>query len=251
MIADILSIQGQGPAVAYVPGIDGSGEMLLGTANRIEQHFTLVRFRYLSQGEDSYAALASSIAEKIKAEGLDPCILLAESFGGAVAFQAALDHPKAFCALLIVNSFVYFRRRFRLSLARLTAPLVPQICFHGGRKLFAPWSLFGNRRDPKALAAFRAHCGTYFDQGYRRRLKMIEGVDLRPRLGQVQQPVLLVASDRDKIVDSVSSAREMLAALPHAEMEIAKGGGHLILPLQEEPWVQRLERLQQKGPCDR
>jgi pimeloyl-ACP methyl ester carboxylesterase len=251
MIAKLLTREGSGPPVAYVPGIDGSGELLLGTAGRVAERFTLMRFHYLPQEEDSYSRLATSLMEGVKAQGFSRCILLTESFGGAVSFQAALDFPDQVCALLVVNSFVYYRRRLRLGLARLTAPLVPEICFHGGRKLFAPWSLFGKRSDPEALAAFRAHCGTYFDQGYRRRLHMIQGLDLRPRLSQIQQPVLLVASDRDKIVDSLRSGREMLEALPHAELQIAEGGGHLILPLRDEPWVQRLEELQAKGRCDR
>ena len=251
MIAKLLAREGEGPAVAYVPGIDGSGELLLETAARIAERFTLLRFRYLAEGEDSYPFLAASIIQEVKAQGFERCILLAESFGGAVAFQAALGFPETVCALLIVNSFVHYRRRFRLGLARLTAPLVPKFCFHKGRKLFAPWSLFGKRRDPEALAAFRAHCGTYFDAGYRRRLRMIQGLDLRSRLGQVRQPVLLVVSDQDRIVDSLRSGREMAEALPQAELEIAKGGGHLILPLREEPWVQRLQRLQARGPCDR
>ncbi len=248
MIAKLLAREGSGPPVAYVPGVDGSGELLLGTAARIAECFTLMRFHYLPEGEDSYPHLAASVMKEIKAQGFGRCILLTESFGGGVSFQAALDFPEQVCALLVVNSFVHYRRRLRLGLARLTAPLVPKICFHGGRKLFAPWSLFGKRTDPAALAAFRAHCGTYFDIGYRRRLRMIQELDLRPRLGEVHQPVLLVASDQDKVVDSVRSSREMLAALPNAELQIAEGGGHLILPLRDEPWVQRLERLQAKCP---
>ena len=251
MIAKLLGRAGSGPAVAYVPGIDGSGELLLGTAARIAELFTLMRFRYLPEGEDSYPHLAASIMQEVKAQGFARCILLTESFGGGVSFQAALDDPEGVCALLVVNSFVHYRRRLRLGLARLTAPLVPKICFHGGRKLFAPWSLFGKRTDREALAAFRAHCGTYFDEGYRRRLRMIQELDLRARLAEVRQAVLLVASDRDKIVDSLRSAKEMLDALPNAELQIVEGGGHLILPLRDEPWVQRLEELQAKPPCDR
>jgi alpha-beta hydrolase superfamily lysophospholipase len=79
--------------------------------------------------------------------------------------------------------------------------------------------------------------------GYRRRLRMIAGLDLRGRLRDVRQPVALFAGDRDRIVASVPLGRAMQRGLPDAELEVIRGGGHLLLPLSSLPWEDWLEKL--------
>jgi hypothetical protein len=59
--------------------------------------------------------------------------------------------------------------------------------------------------------------------------------------------VALFASDSDKIVPSVPAAREMLRGLPDATLEILPRAGHVVLPLAEEPWVDRLRALERRA----
>ena len=246
MIAEILSEAGEGPPVLYVPGIDASGELLLGTAASIENRFRLVRMRYLSEDveprdSDPYTQLAASIADATK--HLEPALIVAESFGGAVALQLALDYPKRFVGLMIVNSFAHYSPRFKIGLSRLVTPLVPGAVFKQGRRFLAPKTLFGDREDKEAVAAFQVIEGVRFDIGYRRRLRMVQKLDLRPRLAEIEQPIALYAADNDVIVDSVNEMQQMANSLPNATFEVVEGGGHLVLPLSEEPWVERLEAV--------
>jgi len=246
VIAELLDEGGEGPPVLYIPGIDASGQLLLGTADSVRGRFKLLRLQYVSEADeprhdDPYEHLAASIAEATQHVG--PALLLAESFGGAVALQLALDYPKRFVGLMIVNSFAHYSPRFKIALSRALTPLVPGSVFKTGRRFFAPKALFGERDDKEAVAAFQVIEGVRFDKGYRRRLRMIQKLDLRPRLAEVQQPVALYASDNDLIVDSVSEMRLMSESLPNATFEIVEGGGHLVLPLSAEPWVERLEAV--------
>ena len=90
MFAEVLSDRGRGTTVVYLPGIDGSGQLLLGTAPRLEERYRLVRMRYrLSANPDhrTYAHLARSAIEAVTLRGVERMVLLAESFGGAVALQ--------------------------------------------------------------------------------------------------------------------------------------------------------------------
>lgn len=234
--------------MVYVPGIDGTGELLLGTARRLEERFRLVRLRYDVEGpgeevRDTYPALAGSVAGVIGELGIERSVVIAESFGGAVALQLALDRPERVSALGIVNSFAFYPRRARLALARRAAPLVPRPLFHLGRRWLAPFALFGERRDPDSIAAFRAIPGACFDEGYARRLAMIAGLDLRPRLPELTLPVRLWASGTDRVVPSVACLREVAAALPDARLEVVPGAGHLLLPLADQPWPDRVSEL--------
>ena len=53
----------------------------------------------------------------------------------------------------------------------------------------------------------------------------------------------IYASDHDRIVPAIPGAEVMAAALPDATYEVLPGTGHLILPLAEEPWVERMRSL--------
>jgi pimeloyl-ACP methyl ester carboxylesterase len=53
-----------------------------------------------------------------------------------------------------------------------------------------------------------------------------------PRLGEIQAPVLLLFGERDRLVP-LACAREALARLPNARLEVLPGCGHW--PQREQP----------------
>jgi pimeloyl-ACP methyl ester carboxylesterase len=239
-------------AIVYLPGIDGTGELLLGTAARLAESFRLLQLRYEHRtGEelvgDGYGELARSVAESIAAQGIERVLLLADSFGVSLALRTALDHPELVAGMALVNGFAYYPRRLRLALPSALAPLVPRSLFKLGRSVGAQRSLFAPRRDAVALREFRALPGAYFDAGYRQRLEMVRRVDLRPRLADIRQPVAIYASDHDRIVPAIPGAEVMAAALPDATYEVLPRAGHLVLPLAEEPWVERMQSLARRA----
>lgn len=258
MRAELLSDRGSGLPVVYVPGIDGTGELMLGSAARVEERFRLLRLHY-PRGpaagedpatEDTYPQLAASCAAAIRAAGVERCLVLAESFGGAVALQLALDHPELVRGLIVVNSFVRFPKRISLRLGWWLSPLVPRFAFDAFRRLLGPWFLFADRRNRKAIADFQALWGTLFDEHYRRRMRMILGLDLRERVQELSQPLMLLASTRDRVVPSMRTMPVIERAVPHATLEVVEGAGHLILPLEELDWPGRLAELAGRAGLD-
>ena len=250
---------GAGPPLVYVPGLDGSGELLLGTADRLAERFRLVRLGFVTSGPpppagDDYASLARSVARCLDEARIERALVVSESFGGAVAFQLALDAPERVAALAVVNSFARYDRPWKALLSRELLRLTPKFAYDIGRTLFAPTVILGPRRDPVAAKAFRSAPLLGLDDGYLRRLTMIARVDLLDRLGEVHQPVALFASNRDRIVRSVAAARAMAERLPDVTLEILPGGGHGALPLSAEPWLARMEDLLarcEEGPRSR
>ncbi|MEO2094456.1 MAG: alpha/beta hydrolase [bacterium] len=246
MSASLRSDRGVGLPVVYVPGIDGTGALLLGLEERIERNKRLLTIRYDMSPEPtpgSYEELAASVAEVIRRAGVERCLILAESFGGAVALRLAADHPEIVGGLMIINSFAYFPERINIEFALRMTQVMPNPIFHFARLWIAPMRLFGQRRDPQALLDFRALKGSEFDAGYCRRMKMIKNLDMRSRLALVKQPTALYAGDADKIVSSVGCLSDIKRVLSDATLEIIPGGGHLILPLAAEPWVERIDAL--------
>jgi pimeloyl-ACP methyl ester carboxylesterase len=264
VFAEVVSDRGRGTALVYVPGIDGSGQLLLGTAPRLEQHFRLIRLRYRTSANpahETYAHLAASAIEAVSLRGVERMVLLAESFGGAVALRAALDFPSQVTALALVNTFVHYRRRAHLALSRVALRCTPSWAIVAGRRVFAPRMLFGARDDRSAISAFlgdqerassrrsatKAKDPTAvlwgLDPGYHARMRMIQGLDLRADLARVSQPVVIFASGKDRIVESARSAREMASLLPDSEVEILDGRGHVVLPIADIDWPGHFDRL--------
>ena len=248
MIARVRGAAGAGPPVVYVPGIDGTGELLLETGPRLAESFRLIRLSYEAErpapaGGDRYEDLAQSIVDRLDELGVERAILLAESFGGGVALHVALAHPERVSGLLIVNSFAYYSARARLLWSTLSSPLIPDPLFHLGRRYLAPRLLFGPRRESESFRSFQRLSGVAFDDGYCRRLRMIRRLDLRPNLPAIRMPVALYASDSDRVVQSVHEMSAMAQRLPNATFEVLRDMGHLALPMVEEPWTERLQAL--------
>jgi pimeloyl-ACP methyl ester carboxylesterase len=183
MFTEVVSDRGSGPVVVYVPGIDGTGNLLMSTADRLEQRFRLLRLRYVlgvNEKNQTYEHLAKSLVQTVSLRGVDSMILLAESFGGAVAMQAALDHADRVQALALVNTFPRFHSRLQLGLSSFGSALVPAWLVAWGRRNLAPRLLFGGHRDAAAADSFRnTDAGWKLDEGYRARFRMIRGLDGR------------------------------------------------------------------------
>ncbi|MAF64847.1 MAG: hypothetical protein CMJ84_04215 [Planctomycetes bacterium] len=256
MLACVHTDSGTGTPLVYIPGIDGTGELLLGTRSRLAAHFRVVCLRYdlepgVEFGRDTYEGLAGSVVDVLDECGIEAPLLLAESFGGPLGLHLALDHPERVSALAIVNSFAHYRLRARLALTNAVMPRIPVSLARIVRRHVGPVMLMGPRRDAEMVSEFRRVEGLVFGEGYLRRARMLSSVDLRPRLAQVRRPVALFASERDGIVDSVPQAREMAAAIPGATMEIIPRAAHIALPLADEPWLERLQALGAAGTLPR
>ncbi len=247
MQAEIVATAGTGPPLFYLPGIDGSGELLLGTAPRLERRFRLTRLCYGGDATGDYATLASSVARCITSTGAERALVLAESFGVAVALQTALDHPARVAGLALVNGFAHYRDRFGLALTRSVFALAPQAWIHATRARFVQRGLFAPRRDDEALRALLGLRGDWFDARYRARLALIQRLDLRARLAAIRCAVALFAADKDRVVAAVPAAREMQSSLAGSELFVIQDAGHLVLPLAEEPWEARLELLARRA----
>ncbi|MFT5285195.1 MAG: pimeloyl-ACP methyl ester carboxylesterase [Planctomycetota bacterium] len=247
-LAEVRSDAGSGLPVVFIPGLDGSGELLLGTAARLRAHFRVVCMCYRTHGAppaqgDQYKDLAKSVVNEMDRLGIERAIILAESFGGAVAFRTAIDSPERVAALAIVNSFAFYRRTLRLAISRSILRVVPPSVYKLCRYLFAPLVLLAPRRDPQAIAEFRTAPLLDLSGGYLRRMKLIGSLEMRSELSRVTQPVHLFASTHDRVLNSVRAAEEMAALLPDAEITILSKAGHVVLPLSEEPWLERLQTL--------
>jgi 3-oxoadipate enol-lactonase len=174
------------------------------------------------------AAVADRMAEAVKdaADGED-AIVLGNGYGGFVALQMAIRHPNIAKKLVLADCGAAFsepgREAFRNMAAASKAKGLSAITDVAMRRLFAPEfqaahpDLMQDRReaflrtDPEV---FRAACDA------------LAALDLRPELGKVKVPVLVLVGEHDEATPPPMS-HELAAGLPQAYLEIIPGCAHV------------------------
>ena len=70
---------------------------------------------------------------------------------------------------------------------------------------------------------------------------VMPNVDIRELLPQISAPTLLITGDRDPIIPP-AQALLIKKMIPHAELEMIKGGGHLLFAERPLEYQQTLRR---------
>lgn len=173
--------------------------------------------------------LANLIAETLPDQGN----VVGWSLGGLIAMQIALHHPEKIRRLILVGSVARFVRdddwRYAISselLQNFSESLsndLQQTLQH-----FLALQIQDSDDNHAILHKLRAQINsndapqTAALQGG---LQILQGVDLRTQLPQLQQPTLMIFGKRDALTRP-QAARQMLALLPNAQLEIIDGAGH-------------------------
>jgi pimeloyl-ACP methyl ester carboxylesterase len=222
-------VTGSGPPLVYVPGLDGSGELLFKQTPDLARFFRVVSYRLRETGEFSYQDLTDDLASVIEGACAGRATIVAESFGGTVALSFALRYPSMIERLVIVNSFPRYPGRIRLWLATRLASILPSGLTMIARVIADSLGLIIDRVEPLVRERFVEVIKGVRLEGYRRRLRLIEEFDVEDRLGEIKTPTLLLAGDRDLVVPSVRAARMMSRRMPNATVKVVRGGGHALL----------------------
>jgi 3-oxoadipate enol-lactonase len=224
---------GRGPPLFLFHSLLSDRASFDAIAPKLAQSFRVVvpelpgfgRSRAVAEG---FAAIADRMAELVEdAAGGEAAIVLGNGYGGFVALQMALRHPAIATRLVLADAGAAFsepgRDAFRAMAAAAGARGLPAITEVAMRRLFAPEfqarhpDLMRDRReaflrtDPEV---FRAACGALAE------------LDLRPQLGGLEVPVLVLVGEQDEATPPPMS-RELAAMLPNARLAILPGCAHV------------------------
>src|SRR6202165_4463297 len=161
-------------------------------------------------GGGGLAGAADRMAEAVKeAAGGEEAIVLGNGYGGFVALQMAIRHPRIATKLILADCGAAFsepgREAFRNMAAASRAKGLSAITDVAMRRLFAPEfqqanpDLMRDRREAFLRTnpeVFRAACDALAE------------LDLRPQLGQVKVPVLVLVGEHDEATPPPMSDRK-------------------------------------------
>jgi pimeloyl-ACP methyl ester carboxylesterase len=224
-----IAIEGEGPAVVLVPGMNGTGELFYRQIPRLHRSYRVATYA-LRDDAESHDVLAADLAHVV--DTIAPverrAIVVGESFGGTVALTAALAHPDRVAALVILNSFPHFDPQIRLRLAIAGLTIMPWGAMPLVRRLTA-FRLHSAHTHHTEVQQFIQLTARATRAGYINRLRLLTQFDVRDRLHEIRQPTLFLASEYDHLVPSVKEARYMSGRVPASVMRILQGHGHICL----------------------
>lgn len=217
------------PLALLIPGLDGTGEMFYRQIGALSSRYRVVAWKFKDRSSFDFRDLVEELAEGTAGEEPGSILLVGESFGGTVAMHYVLTYPERVSRLALINTFPYYRPRRRILWGRR---LVPLLTMKGARHLknFIVDRVLAREGVPEPdRKVYRRIVQMVHPGAYRRRLELVQRVDLRARLHEITVPTLLFASGRDKIVPSVTEARLMASCFPDAKVYEFPKAGHALL----------------------
>ena len=182
------------------------------------------------------AAVADRMAEAVKdgANGGE-AIVLGNGYGGFVALQMAIRHPGIARQLILADCGAAFsepgREAFRNMAAASQAKGLSAITDVAMRRLFAPEF---QARHPDLMRDRREAFLRTDPEVFRDACDALAELDLRPELGKVKAPVLVLVGEHDEATPPPMS-RELASLLPNARLKIIAGCAHV--PQLQSPGV--------------
>ncbi len=216
-----------------VAGLAGGWKLLAPLARRLARRHEVILYGLRGDrgapiearpaGIEDYAADLASVIEGL---GLERPTVLGVSFGGAVALEMAVEHPRQVGALAVQGMEATFRKTLgsRIALKVLERyPLPPDNRFLN--QFFNV--LHGGKVEPGPLSDFVVERCWATDQAVMaRRLRALESFDVSDRLDRIDAPTLILGGTRDAVVP-VARQRALAVRIDGARFETLEGAGHI------------------------
>jgi len=222
------------PLFVFLPGMDGTGQLLRSQLNPLGTHFDIRCLAIPLNDRSTWAELTEQVVKLIAAElVISPSRLVylcGESFGGCLAMKVALAAPQICSHLILVNPASSLRYRPWVAWGSQLAGWLPEALYHVSAGVFLPLLAHLERIATADRQALIAAVQSVPQETLLWRLSLLNQFELSAmQLRQLSQPVLLVASAADRLLPSVPEAYRLAKLMPKARLVVMPNSGHACL----------------------
>ncbi|MEM8779724.1 MAG: alpha/beta hydrolase [Cyanobacteria bacterium P01_G01_bin.49] len=218
----------------YLPGMDGTGKLFHRQAERLGDFFTIRCLSIPPHDRSNWQTLAHITIDLIKKELAiqDKCsvYLCGESFGGCLAIKVALEAPELFEKIILVNPASSFHKRPWLGLGVYLNQWLPDFLYQNSTLGFLPFlGSLGRIKQEDSQALLKAMQSLPKDIVIWR-ISLLRDFQVNyEKLKQFQQPTLILASYRDRLLPSVEEGQQLIRHFPNGQLKILPDSGHACL----------------------
>lgn len=226
------------PLFVYLPGMDGTGELLRSQTAGLEQGFDVRCLAIPRKDLTSWDVLTSNVLDLIHAEleksSQRPVYLCGESFGGCLAMKVAIQAPQLFKRMILINPASAFKLRGWLDWTSQLMYLVPGFVYDLGALGLLPFLASLPRISPHVRQELLKTMRSIPPETVNWRVSMLREFSIdEDKLSFLQQKVLLIAGGSDRLLPSVSEVERLANIIPHSQKLILPDSGHACL-LEED-----------------
>ncbi len=187
----------------------------------------------------------ADVAALLDALGIAKANIVGTSFGAEVGLLLAATRPERVSSLVTAtatsvatevmgNGGGELARACREAAAGRGAETVGEMLIPF---FYSPAYAAAHRDELAARAAQIALLPAWWFEAAAKLLASIADLDLRPVLGRIACPVLVLAAEKD-LVMPLTQTRALAAAIPGARLEVVEGSGHVLVVEQPERFAQ-------------
>lgn len=222
------------PLFIFLPGMDGSGQLLRCQTTGLEQGFDIRCLAIPPDDLTNWDELTEQVINLIEAELKKnrhrSVYLCGESFGGCLAMKVAVKAPWLFEKIILVNPASSISRRPWMYAAIPLTQLVPGYFYNLGSLIGLPVLAAMGRIAPSDRQALVQAVQMVPQKTSIWRLSLLQDFQIHPNeLRRLTQPVLLIGSVADRLLPSVSEVEYLLERFPNARMTVLPESGHACL----------------------
>lgn len=231
-------IQPEYPLFVYLPGMDGTGQLLRSQTAGLETGFDVRCLAIPRQDLTSWDVLTNNVLDLIHTEleksSQRVVYLCGESFGGCLAMKVAIQAPKLFKRLILINPASAFKLRPWLDCLSQLVELVPESLYDVGALGLLPF-LASLQRISRNIRHELLKTMRYVPaETVVWRLSLLREFDVKEeQLRSLTQLTLLIAGGSDRLLPSVNEITRLANIIPNSQAVILPHSGHACL-LEED-----------------
>lgn len=227
-------VQLEYPLFVYLPGMDGTGQLLRSQTAGLELGFDVRCLAIPRKDLTTWDVLTNNVLDLIHSELEKSChrpvYLCGESFGGCLAMKVATQSPQLFKRIILINPASAFQLRPWLnSLSQLT-DLVPSWFYDVGALGLLPFLASLARMSSSDRHELLKAMRSVPPETINWRLWLLREFNVdQKKLQQLTQQVLLIAGGSDRLLPSVSEVERLDDILPNTKTVLLPDSGHACL----------------------
>ena len=222
------------PLFVYLPGMDGTGELLRPQLSGLKASFDIRCLSIPSDDLSGWDRLVEQVARLIGKEQRQvqsrPIYICGESFGGCLALQLAASFPSLCQYLILVNPATSAAYQPWVSWGASITQRLPPTLYRLSTFGLLPLLIQPERVSLSNRQALLQAMQSVSPRSAAWRISLLAKFSLKLLpLGRIMQPVLLLSSGADRLLPSLGEAERLVRHLPNARTVHLPKSGHACL----------------------